>query len=206
MPGPRHDWFQTGDVVTVSIMGVKKASRDDVKVELNNRNLVVTIKLQTGSEYNLDLELWDTCTLNGFTVLTTKVEIELRKGRPGIRWLNLTGTEEQTGPGQMMFNKKDTVNAGPPEYPTSCKVKKSWDKVEHSAIEEMKQDKPEGEAALQNLFETLYKDASDETKRAMNKSFQESNGTVLSTNWSEIGAKTTEVQPPEGMVSKNFDQ
>ena len=34
--------------------------------------------------------------------------------------------------------------------------------------------------------------ADEDTRRAMNKSFQESNGTVLSTNWKEIGSKKTE--------------
>lgn len=34
--------------------------------------------------------------------------------------------------------------------------------------------------------------------RAMMKSFVESNGTVLSTNWKEVGAKKIECTPPEG--------
>ena len=39
-------------------------------------------------------------------------------------------------------------------------------------------------ASMQEQMKTLG--------RAMNKSFQESNGTVLSTNWKDIGAKKTE--------------
>jgi suppressor of G2 allele of SKP1 len=39
----------------------------------------------------------------------------------------------------------------------------------------------------------------------MNKSFQESGGTVLSTNWNEIGAKETEIQPPTGMEAKKYE-
>jgi suppressor of G2 allele of SKP1 len=34
----------------------------------------------------------------------------------------------------------------------------------------------------------------------------ESGGTVLSTNWSEIGAKKLEVKPPDGMEWKSWDK
>lgn len=36
--------------------------------------------------------------------------------------------------------------------------------------------------------------------------FSESNGTVLSTNWSEIGQKKTECQPPACMEYKEYEK
>jgi hypothetical protein len=36
--------------------------------------------------------------------------------------------------------------------------------------------------------------------------FQESGGTVLSTNWNDIGAKKTDVKPPDGMEYKKWDE
>lgn len=84
--------------------------------------------------------------------------------------------------------------------PTSsvAKPKKDWNKL----ISDDDEEKPEGEQALNSLFQQIYKDADPDTQRAMMKSFVESNGTCLSTNWSEIGAKKTEVKPPEGMIAK----
>ena len=35
---------------------------------------------------------------------------------------------------------------------------------------------------------------------------QESNGTVLSTNWKEIGAKKIDCTPPEGMEAKAYEK
>jgi suppressor of G2 allele of SKP1 len=40
----------------------------------------------------------------------------------------------------------------------------------------------------------------------MIKSYQESNGTALSTNWSEVGKKRVEISPPEGMVAKKWGE
>ncbi|KAI8833919.1 SGS domain-containing protein [Chytridium lagenaria] len=51
----------------------------------------------------------------------------------------------------------------------------------------------------------IYRNADDNTRRAMMKSFVESNGTTLSTNWEEVGKGKVEVNPPEGMVAKKFD-
>jgi suppressor of G2 allele of SKP1 len=38
----------------------------------------------------------------------------------------------------------------------------------------------------------------------MNKSYMESGGTVLSTNWDEIGKEKTPVKPPDGMEFKKW--
>jgi suppressor of G2 allele of SKP1 len=52
---------------------------------------------------------------------------------------------------------------------------------------------------LQNFFKSIFAQGDEDTRRAMMKSFVESNGTVLSTNWKEVGAKKIECTPPEGM-------
>jgi len=55
----------------------------------------------------------------------------------------------------------------------------NWDKL----AQEVEEDKLEGDAALNKVFQDIYAGATEEQRRAMMKSFLESNGTVLSTNW-----------------------
>jgi suppressor of G2 allele of SKP1 len=38
----------------------------------------------------------------------------------------------------------------------------------------------------------------------MMKSYQESNGTALSTNWDEVKKETVKTQPPEGLEAKKW--
>jgi suppressor of G2 allele of SKP1 len=66
-----------------------------------------------------------------------------------------------------------------------------WSKVQLPKEEE---DKAEG---LDHFLQKIYKDASPEAQRAMLKSMTESQGTVLSTNWEDVGSRNVEPQPPK---------
>lgn len=78
------------------------------------------------------------------------------KKRDAIRWAKLEGDVPQP--------------SGPPAYPTSKKGK-DWSAVEKEIKEQEAQEKPEGEEALNKLFQEIYGKGSDEVKRAMNKSY-----------------------------------
>ena len=58
---------------------------------------------------------------------------------------------------------------------------------------------------MNRMFKGIYENADEDTRRAMNKSFQESNGTVLSTSWKDIGKERTECKPPDCMVEKKYE-
>jgi len=56
------------------------------------------------------------------------------------------------------------------------------------------------------FFRDIYADADDDMRRAMMKSYLESAGTALSTNWKDVGAKSYKLEtPPEGAELKKFD-
>lgn len=59
----------------------------------------------------------------------------------------------------------------PDQYPTSSHYTRKWDKMVVEIHEEEKNEKLEGDAALNHLFQQIYSDGSDEVRRAMNKSF-----------------------------------
>lgn len=58
----------------------------------------------------------------------------------------------------------------------------------------------------QKLFKHIYAKNDPATQRAMNKSYYESGGTVLSANWKDVEKKdyTKDVQGPEGTIAKKI--
>ena len=84
---------------------------------------------------------------------------------------------------------------------------RDWNAIDKSISQELDAEKPEGDEALNTLFQQIYKNANEDTRRAMVKSMQTSGGTCLSTNWDEVEKKDYEAerQAPKGMEWKDSE-
>lgn len=95
------------------------------------------------------------------------------------------------------------VGTGVPAYPTSSKKgPKNWDKLKE--VDEAEKEEEEAQD-VDRFFQKLYKNATPEQQRAMMKSFIESNGTALSTDWNDVGKRTVPTHPPDGVEAKKWD-
>lgn len=75
-------------------------------------------------------------------------------------------------------------------YINKNKNKKDWNLISKQLDEDLNEEKEDdGQDGLMKMFREIQDRGSDETKRAMIKSFQTSGGTALSTNWNEVEKK-----------------
>ncbi|KAL9125090.1 MAG: hypothetical protein Q9217_005653 [Psora testacea] len=221
----RHEWYQQNDTVIVSLFA-KGIPKDKAIVDIKPTSLEVSFPLPTGSAFDFSLDpLFAKIdpSASSHKIMSTKAEFTLKKATPGHKWANLEGTgsveDSTTGEGvddevkrAILADKKTKTG---PAYPTSSKSgPKNWDKLANDLTKKPKKkegaddtdddpyiDDEEGDP-VNGFFKTLYKGADDDTRRAMMKSYQESNGTALSTNWGEVGKGKVETTPPDGMEAK----
>ncbi|QSL64970.1 hypothetical protein MERGE_002274 [Pneumocystis wakefieldiae] len=191
----RHEWYQNDDTVTI-ILYAKSVDKNTVKKEVKGRSLSVSFFLPVTQEnYTFELpHLYSEIDAlsSTITIFNTKIEIKLKKCC-SEKWSTL-GTEVSDTQTINKNSNKSNI------YPSSSKYgSKDWDLLSKTMATEKEET---GDAALNKLFQEIYANADDDTKRAMMKSYIESNGTALSTNWKEVGAKRVEIQPPSGMEVK----
>ena len=181
---------------------------------LTHGQISLQFPLASGSGYDFTLDpLYapiNTST-SKITVMGTKIEIVLQKQTPGQKWSALESSNDAP---KLADRPAAPAPAAGPAYPTSSRHgAKDWDKVASSLTAKEPKDKKKwpkggdgnesdesadsdfGGDAVDGFFKKLYADADPDTRRAMMKSFVESQGTSLSTNWSEVGNKTMQVHP-----------
>lgn len=175
----KYRWYQTDNKVTVEIP-IKNVVEDNIKISFTADTMSVFIKLPNDEEYKLNTNLQHSIIPEkcSFKARPTKVEIILVK-EIQIRWDELEKVEK----------KPDTINNN---------KTKNWDKLVKENINEEEDD------TVDKLFTKIYEGGTDEQKRAMLKSFTESGGTVLSTNWNEVSRKKVEMNLPEGVEFKRW--
>ena len=124
-----------------------------------------------------------------YTCSAKRIDIKCKKAAEDLNWRVL---ESSSATGGATAIPAQAASGPKPSYPSSSKVKRDWGALDREIENELKDDKPEGDAALNGLFKQIYGGASEETRRAMVKSYQTSGGTVLSTNWGEVADKDYE--------------
>ena len=160
--------------------------------------MTITFPLPTGSDFTFTLDpLCNPITpeTSTYEILSTKLSLKLKKSSRGLKWPTL----EAIAPTE---DKEPKI-----VYPTSSRSgAKNWDKLEREAIKDAETwEKPDGDAAANALFRDIYKNATPEVRRAMEKSYVESNGTALSTNWEDVSKGRVETNPPDSMTAKKWE-
>lgn len=236
----RHEWYQNFDTVVITLYA-KGVPKDAVGIDLKDDSVSLQFPLAGGADFAFTLDpLFAQIdpSASKVSVLSTKIEVTLRKRVAGQKWnaleapaAGLTGTNGGLKQGSFTTTVATAqVSTGPtstsgPAYPTSSRHGvKDWDKLaaklttkDKSQKKGKSSSKEEGDAnesggdesdsgesidseyggdAVDAFFKKLYANADSDTRRAMMKSYIESQGTALSTNWAEVGKGKVEVRPP----------
>ncbi|KAI4842246.1 SGS-domain-containing protein [Aureobasidium sp. EXF-8845] len=221
----RHDWYQNNDKVYFTLLA-KGVPKDKATIDIQPRSLTISFPLQTSSDYDFSLEpLFAEIdpSASTFSIMSTKVEVVLQKSQPGQKWSSLESKEPVDHKSSTITSvtptsaQASTTTQKAPSYPTSSRSgPKDWDKLASEALAKPKtgdskpgakideEEDDEGGDPVNGFFKKLYSGADPDTRRAMMKSFSESNGTALSTNWDEVKKGKVETSPPDGLEAKKW--
>ena len=209
---PKYQYYQSDQVMTISILepGVVQ---ENLRVKFESKRLTVILRkggvdftVIAGYLYSkIDVEKSKT------VIKEEKVLIKLRKLEK-FEWHELFGKADDEEDTARKEAPKQNVDDVAPN-PTGTKKTRpyashrDWDAIEKDLEQQEKKEKPEGDEALNALFQQIYGNADDDTRRAMIKSYQTSGGTVLSTNWDEVSKKNYEEErtAPQGMEWKTWE-
>ncbi|KDR84967.1 hypothetical protein GALMADRAFT_233485 [Galerina marginata CBS 339.88] len=197
----RHEFYETDEKVTLSIFD-KGADPEQVSIKFEPRKFTYT-----HGEKSLVLE-----PLKGqidpdasdFTVGKVKVEIRLLKRAQG-RWGELVGDAPDPLSSIPIASSSTAPETG------VKKPRKNWDGITTTILSSEKEKTTDedpnvgGDSTLNSFFQKIFGDADEDTKKAMMKSYQESGGTTLSTNWDEVKKSKVEVKPPAGSEWKKWN-
>jgi len=211
-----YEWQQTNEQVHIAFKwGLK--NKESLKVNFKNDSFDISFPIADNKNFEMNFQLFDDIdpSQSYYVVQIERIEVKLVKKNQDD-WALL---ERSDAPNEKVLESiapkpvsKPKANAPQAAYPSSSKVKKDWAKIDKEIEEDMQKNKeeyPEGDP-VNGMFQMLYKNSDENTRRAMMKSYQTSGGTVLSMNWDEVKQKDYEgkdrVDAPDGQEWKKWDK
>lgn len=202
---PKYQYYQSDKVMTIAILE-PNVRQEDIRVDFEPQHLTVVMTKNHQNFTVITGKLYDEVDVDNSRVQirADKVLIKLRKSK-AFEWHELLSKEQK---------KKTPPSTSVKDVPTNSKDKprpysshRDWDAIEKQAQAELENEKPEGDEAMNKLFQQIYANADEDTRRAMIKSYQTSGGTVLSTNWGEVAEKDYESErtAPKGVEWKTWE-
>lgn len=180
--GPRMDWYQSGDVVSVDLF-VKNVDKAASVVEIGEKRIFARLVREGMEDYTLDRELFDSIIPgeSRWSASKYKVEIKLKK-TSSSQWKELSAASNTNAPTSGLES-----TAAVPKPTVAPAAGKNWDAIVEDELKDAKDDD-----GPMSLFKSIYAGADEDTQRAMMKSYQESGGKVLSTDWKDVGSRKVE--------------
>jgi len=216
-----YQWSQTETRVEINFKWALK-KKEDLNINFQPTTVDVSFPIDDTKKYELKLYLYDEIIpeKSSYNIHLDRIEVHLEKKNPQRDWALL---EKADSPNEKVLEtiapkpitqpqKVVTMNQSIPSYPSSAKVKRDWSKIDKEIEEDMEKNRDEyleGDP-VNRMFQMLYQNADENTRRAMMKSYQTSGGTVLSMNWDEVKDKDYEGKDkpdaPEGQEWRKWEK
>ncbi len=181
----KMDWYQNPTRVSLDLYA-KGVDKDASEVKFEKQRLYIRLVTPGKPEFEMDKELFDEVNVSSssWSASKYKVEIRLAKGVAGKSWISLDkdGDIASASVRASAFAQKRQERL--------TQKQKEWNKKVNEELKDYKED----DSAM-GAFREIYKMSDEDTRRAMMKSYSESGGQVLSTDWNKVKKEKVVYKP-----------